>query len=284
MDTQQPDSKLPSLADIVASVALYKRIDITAIEPFSLSLLLSGFVPCDIYCIRCKRMSVFRTSAPLPTPKMVGSTDLPLPPRKPADKTKSTKHEDRDWALELICSRNVNHKIAVFFKIENDSLSKIGQYPSLADLQLHELSKYDRVLAESLRRDFARAIGLNAHGIGIGSFIYLRRIFEALVEDAHDEALKSPDWNDELFQKSKMDERVRLLKHTLPELLVANAAIYSILSKGVHTLSDDECLEYYDTLKTSIELILDEKIRRDQEQLARKRLSADISRIHCKLK
>ena len=41
-------------------------------------------------------------------------------------------------------------------------------------------------------REFTKAIGLAANGVGIGSFVYLRRIFENLVFQAFDEAKKEP--------------------------------------------------------------------------------------------
>jgi hypothetical protein len=34
-------------------------------------------------------------------------------------------------------------------------------------------------------KKFTKGLGLAAHGVGIGSFVYLRRIFENLIEEAH---------------------------------------------------------------------------------------------------
>lgn len=107
-----------------------------------------------------------------------------------------------------------------------------------------------------------KAVGLVSHGIGIGSFIYLRRIFETLIEEAHREALKDSEWNDDIFNRSRMDEKISMLKNHLPEFLVTNRIIYSILSLGVHSLDEQTCLDDFDSIKASIELILDEKIER----------------------
>lgn len=38
-----------------------------------------------------------------------------------------------------------------------------------------------------------------------------------------------------------------------------NRIIYSVLSKGIHELSEEECLYSFEPLKLGIELILDEK-------------------------
>jgi hypothetical protein len=280
MTTAKSDRHFPPLAELVAQTGLYAPIPISDIAPALLFLVLNG--ASDIYCPECKRMSVFRVLQP--ASNIVSNIKSPPILKNLSPKPKDFKHEDRDFTLELNCTRLATHRILVIFRVAQDTLIKIGQYPSVADLQLDQLSKYDGVLAESMRKDFARAIGLNAHGIGIGAFVYLRRIFESLIEESHKAVLGEPGWDDDLFQRSKTDDRIRLLKHKLPELLVANAAIYSILSKGIHSLTDDECLEHYATIKLGIELILDEKISREQTDLAKKQLTSEISRIQSKLK
>jgi len=57
-----------------------------------------------------------------------------------------------------------------------------------------------------------------------------------------------------------MVEKIELLKEHLPPFLVANKAIYSILSVGIHELDEQECLKHFEALKVGIELILDEKV------------------------
>jgi hypothetical protein len=37
-------------------------------------------------------------------------------------------------------------------------------------------------------REFGKAVGLGAHGVGIGAVVYLRRIIESLIEEAHQTA------------------------------------------------------------------------------------------------
>jgi hypothetical protein len=285
LETEKQNSKSLSIVELVAQSGLYKYFEISGIRPDSLMIMLSGFYPSDIYCVDCKSMSVFKGAEPIaPKMVMVGAPSMGRLVRNLGEIPKEPEHMDQDYTLDLVCSRNFTHRIKAVFRINQNTLTKIGQFPSVADLQLNQLSKYDGVLADNLRKDFGRAIGLNAHGIGIGAFVYLRRIFENLIEEAHQEITKLNDWDEDAYQRAKTDERIKLLKSLLPEILVSNAAIYSILSKGIHILSDDECLEYYDTIKMGIELILDEKIRQQQEDQTKKHLSAEINRIHSKLK
>jgi hypothetical protein len=111
-----------------------------------------------------------------------------------------------------------------------------------------------------------RGIGLATHGVGIGAFVYLRRIFEDLIYEAYDQAKQKEKLKDEDFLKSRMDEKILILKNHLPEFLVKNRIIYSILSKGVHELTDKECLSIFSPLKLAIELILDDKIEKKKRE------------------
>lgn len=62
-------------------------------------------------------------------------------------------------------------------------LSKIGQDPSPADVAKQNIRKYSSTLNEPNFSEFGRAIGLASHDIGIGSFLYVRGIFERLVNE-----------------------------------------------------------------------------------------------------
>jgi len=98
--------------------------------------------------------------------------------------------------------------------------------------------------------------------------VYLRRIFEDLIEQAQKEALQGGQWADGDFEKKRMAEKIDSLKNFLPPFLVQNKDVYGILSKGVHDLSEQECLEYFEPVKVSILMILDQK-RQEQEQKKR---------------
>ncbi len=67
-----------------------------------------------------------------------------------------------------------------------------------------------------------------------------------------------PAFNDEKYQKSSIKEKIALLKNFLPKILVENKEAYSILSKGVHELKENECLDSFELLLSTIELILEE--------------------------
>src|ERR1035437_233625 len=176
----------------------------------------------------------------------------------------------REYRIQFKCLReDYLHFIQFYVKVEKDKIFKIGQNPSVADLTENFLSKkYRGVLSNDSLQEFNKAIGLYAHSVGIGSFVYLRRIFETLILEAHDKAMTEIDkWDDESYNTKRMDEKIQVLKKYLPEFLVRNKSIYGILSRGIHELKEKDCLDIFPIVQAGIELILDEKVKvLDQER------------------
>jgi hypothetical protein len=167
-------------------------------------------------------------------------------------------------SFALSCVR-ISQKMMVFTNItaaDNGGyyIEKIGQSPSLADLQIAKIADYSRVLDNEKLKEFSKAIGLTTHGIGIGSFVYLRRIFEYLIDEAHIKAKTESNWDENTYNLARVNDKIKILSQNLPDFLVQNKELYSILSKGIHELTEDECLQNFDIVKVGIELILDEKL------------------------
>ena len=166
------------------------------------------------------------------------------------------------------------------------AVQKIGQYPSIADLHISKVKEFGHFLDRRLLKEFTRAIGLAANGVGIGSFVYLRRIFETLVESARIEVSTQgdPSYDESTYWKSRIPERIKMLKGYLPVFLVQNCGIYSILSKGIHELDEEECLAYFPILRESIELILDEKVETLNKAMKIEKVSKTLNAINQRVK
>lgn len=181
------------------------------------------------------------------------------------------------YIVQLTCRRKHN-SIEVLLYITDTTITKVGQFPSLAAIQYAEIGKrYDKVLEKQDLHDLKKAIGLMAYGAGAGSLIYLRRIFENIIWETfqnHETALQITEDD---FKGKRMDEKVKILKTYLPSQLVEMKVVYGILSKGIHELSEKECLAYFPALKLSITLILDQKIdesaRKEREGVIKKTLT-----------
>lgn len=158
----------------------------------------------------------------------------------------------------------------------SSNFMKVGQYPSVADFHTFELKKYRKVLHAEKLREFSRGIGLAANGVGIGSFVYLRRIFEYLIFSTYDSNKSSIKIQDVDFKTMRMEDKIQSIKSYLPDFLVKNKSLYSILSNGIHALEEKECLAYFDTVRVGIEIILDQKLEElkkvEKENIAQKKI------------
>lgn len=254
------ESGIPSPEKFFLSVPLYQRFKFDKDEHGGAARALKYFEgTMDSFCPWCKRDSVFEGA----------------PKRVEYDTWDSTR--DQVYAVSLKCSRSKDHELFYVVKVVSETIQKIGQFPSIADLQLQNLKKYAKVLGEERYREFTKAVGLSAHGIGVGSFVYLRRIFESLIEDAHQDAATSGQVDEEEYQRGRVADRIALLRGFVPDFLADHPKLYSILSKGIHELSEDECLQHFPVVKVGIELILDDKIEKIRR---RKKLEEASKAIH----
>lgn len=179
------------------------------------------------------------------------------------------------YFIKLSCKRSSEDYLYFFIYCDDKKIIKIGQYPSLVDIQFKEMDKkYKKVLDKDSLLAFKRAIGLAAHGIGAGSLVYLRRIFEGLIKESYEQHKAQFSIEEAEFMKKHMNEKVEFLKEYLPTELIKMKPLYGVLSKGVHELAEDECLNYFPALRLSIELILDCKI----EEEAKSKRAKDVER------
>lgn len=217
----------------------------------------------DSYCPECNSHSIFERSW---------------------EQHKYISNNSADWVnggeflIEIECTRDRKHRQLFVFKAVDQTLQKIGQFPSIAELNLFDVKKYSKVLETKYFRELTKAIGLASHGVGVGSFVYLRRIFEFLIEESHVKLSSGQAWDEEAYKRARMNEKIQMLSAELPDFLVENKSIYSILSKGIHELSENYCLKVFPIIKIGIEIILDEKIEKMNKEKklveAKKALSA----------
>lgn len=187
--------------------------------------------------------------------------------------------------FNLLCTRKKS-PLLILVKVdwESNKICKVGQTPSIASMHIAQVHQYDKVLDKHDMKDLTRAIGLAANGIGIGSFVYLRRIFERLIQDVVNKMIVDGSITQEQFDKSRMDEKITLIKSELPPFIVEQRSIYGIISKGIHQLSEEECLAMFDVMRISIELILDEKLEQYNKEKKIKQVKASINTYAAKLK
>jgi hypothetical protein len=159
------------------------------------------------------------------------------------------------------------------------TVEKVGQQPSFADIAIDESKSYSKLLDPEDTAEFHKAIGLAAHGVGIGSYVYLRRIFERLIAKRFFEYKDFEGWDETAFKTIRMKEKIELLQNHLPEFLVKNAKIYSILSLGIHELKEADCLAFFPVLRQSTIWILEQDKKKQEELAQQRKLELEIARF-----
>jgi len=211
--------ELPLYQRASSPAGTYRRgrsLNAETAEDHALKLLSASF-HFDCFCFECERESTFRFD-------------------------RSDSFSRNFLSVKFTCSREDSHVgILYFFELSDTynedgtitrTLQKVGQIPSIADLEKPALQKYRKLLGVRFT-ELTRAVGLIAHGVGIGAFVYLRRIFEHLINGAAEVAASKPDWSRTNFIDARMEDKIVLLKNHLPPLMVENRKMYSIMSKAI---------------------------------------------------
>lgn len=217
----------------------------------------------DTYCIHCKKGSTF---------KRFGS--------KYDDWLRAYNADIMGSGIFVVsfrCQRVSEHVYNYVFHWPISGFVKIGQTPSLEDIASADLEKFRTVLGKEYFSELHRAGGLYSHGIGIGSFVYLRRIFERLIFTHHEEYIKQNGNSVEGFHSMRIDEKIEALRSVLTQVLVKNKSIYSILSVGIHELDEVKCVKYFPVVRAGIVSMLEEDLQAQQKAIAAKDLEAAIS-------
>ncbi len=303
-DTTIINGKDNVFTQFLLSEGLYAKKDITEKNIGDLIALIDGRVRISSYCTECKTERVF-TMEPLTYffesqgdyyEKKLANEIQYLQNNIYGSESEYRKENGGDWqwinwqindavrvmTFKFICSMNGEHHIDFVVLADDKSMCKIGQFPSVADLTFPELDIYNKVLNIDDRKNFGRAIGLFANGIGIGSYVYLRRIFERLLIQAKSYAGTTIDEDE--FEKARVNEKITILTDYLPKMLTDNPAVYGILSKGIHELSEEECREYFPVLKDCIFMILDEWEEQRKKGEKEKSISSALSKIASRVK
>ncbi|MBX3584310.1 MAG: hypothetical protein KF810_20705 [Rhizobiaceae bacterium] len=215
----------------------------------------------DCYCIYCKKETTFRAA------RSTSTYDAMTAARK------AFVLPDLTTAVTMDCQRRDHHQYDYVFRVHPDKIFKIGQYPSMEDIAASDIQPYRKVIEPQYFSELHRAGGLMSHGIGIGAFVYLRRIFERLIFNHH-AALAVPIPG---FETMGVDEKIEALKPVLPAALVTKRSAYAILSKGIHELDEETCKRYFPVVRSAIIAILEEDLQDRNKALAAKKLEDDLA-------
>ena len=256
----------------------YKLSDFTDLEQINLFFYFEDEKFTDInfldsYCPICKTKTVFNAIETLNRQEYNNMFLNRLSILNQKDYIDNLK-EIGTFKREFSCSRNKNHEhnLIVIFKIIDEYFYKICQFPSIADISNPDIEKYRKFDIE-VYKELNRAIGLASHGIGVAPFVYLRRVLEKyIINPIIQKKIEEDIKNKELISLNFKDKIDKFMDE-IPSFLTRNKNIYSILSKGIHELEENECLKIFPIILSSIELILNEEIEKKEKLIKEEEIS-----------
>lgn len=173
------------------------------------------------------------------------------------------------------------HKLLVNFrKIDNQTIEKIGQYPSIYDMNENINNKpFLQLLNKEYAGYYKSANSLYSFNSCIGALTYLRRIFEKILIDAFNENTEQIAISFDEFTRKRMEEKIKVLEPHLPSLIYEQGfnTIYTKISDGIHNLSEDECEKIFPILKCAIDEILTDKLEVKEREKRRKEIATQLN-------
>lgn len=250
-----------------------------------------NFFPCndvriECYCKECnsRRIFSFNNSAIAMNSLLAGCT--------PGSLTSGSTYIPHD-SLESVfptidfftfhAMADCQHKMIIhFMKVDNETIMKIGQNPSIYDLNENiNNKKFLKMLGKEYAEYYKSACSLYSFSTYIGALIYLRRIFEKILIDVFNENIETIEMDFDTFKKERMEDKIKILKPYLPSIMFNQGfnTIYTKISDGVHNLTEEECSSMFLVLKMGIEEILTKKMEMDEEKKRIKDLEKQLQNI-----
>ncbi len=152
---------------------------------------------------------------------------------------------------------------------------KVGQIPAWS-------INIDKELGQILgdyKEYYKRGLICESQGYGVGAFAYFRRIVESIIDELLDSIvplLKEEDLGkykkalEETKKTRVAQEKIDLVKDLIPTSLRPNdmnplGILHSSLSEGLHTKTDEGCLELADAVRKSLTFLIKRILKEKDE-------------------
>ncbi|MBM3753846.1 MAG: hypothetical protein FJW38_07685 [Acidobacteria bacterium] len=168
------------------------------------------------------------------------------------------------------------------------TLQKIGQNPAqLFEPPREIVSKWNRDEVAS----YKNAINLRNFGLGIGAMAYMRRVVETHIDDAIslliDERAESPipDFDEgqmrSLIGSYRFDDKAKAIAPFVESVQVSGhgnlaTLLHTNFSDGLHNLSDEQCVEKFDTVQALFECLISSLLDRKKRK---SKLDASLNKL-----
>lgn len=286
-----------------------ESIELTNIKE-QLLWLLQDNTPMDYYCDSCDKSKTFiqnNSKAVATTSKYNGLESLNLYKlTMEEDKIKYSDNSYSNVSSELYLFSNMNlyifkefkcpsceKRIIMIFDYDGKYITKIYQSFQNTLINDDEIKRFKKLklLDENDITELGKANKCKKLGLSVASFVYLRRIFENMLERIYEREKSNIKIEKDLqFSNLLIKEKISLLKPYLPTLLNEKSSngkygeLYKILSEGIHKLDENTCNSLFDFLTEIILLILEKEQSIKKEEQYLKQLSQTYDTIFNKKK
>lgn len=194
--------------------------------------------------------------------------------------------------FECVTCNSSRKSFSIFLELTEESikdfsceyvLTKFGEYPRKPLKKNKELVKFFK----EDKDEYDKALVCLAQGYGVAAFAYMRRIVEKNINHILDMILESEEEGSSLIESiaelkntSPMSEKIKIANKALPSYLKPEGfnplgTIYAVLSDGVHSLSDEKCLQKAENIQACIEFMISELVHhKKNKELFKNRLSS----------
>jgi hypothetical protein len=171
-------------------------------------------------------------------------------------------------SLVYVCP-TCKEKLYLLFLYKNNSIIKLAQLPSLYDVSRDELKKYQKnnLIDKDSFSEIYKADICASQSYNVAAYTYLRRVFENILKNVFKDHKSEIGISNEDFIKLPMDEKLKLIKPFFAIEDDIYKPLYSLLSQGIHALTEEECRENYNLLKAIIvDILVEEKAKKERNE------------------
>lgn len=263
------------LTEDIILAPLYKKIKVDSSIP-SCDVLPYNDFRLELFCPECQKRRIFNFQ----NSSLVRVSWGPLGEEE-CNTILNVLHSNNYFSLKA--KSDCNHNLLIVFRVVSENtIEKIGQFPSIYDLNEEINNKQFLKLFDKEYKDYYKtACSLFSFNTCIGALTYLRRIFEKLLLDTFNDNVEFLDISLNEFKKLRMEDKVKKLKSLLPQIMFEQgfSQIYSKISDGIHNLSEEECSAMFLVLKAAIEEILIEKMEKSEKLKRQSKISEELSKM-----
>ncbi len=180
------------------------------------------------------------------------------------------------------------NRIIMFYKYFNKKVKKLYQSYDY-NQTYNELKKYKKnnIIDDKDLKEIEKAFNCKSQGMSVASFVYLRRVFENMIDKIYKREKKNITLKekDSDFSKLIIKDKLKYLDKYLPILIDGNITkskyneLYKLLSEGIHKLDEKTCESLFDLLSKLILIILEKEESKKIEQAYIKQLSQSYNEI-----